>query len=37
MHDRTDAADLWAEVAEAREPGTRPPRMCTGEHAHEHG
>ncbi len=32
---RVTATDLWAEVAEAREPGSRPPRMCTGDHAHD--
>ncbi|MFN8022694.1 MAG: hypothetical protein U0Q03_14295 [Acidimicrobiales bacterium] len=30
---RVSATDLWAEVAELREPGSRPPRQCDG-HGH---
>jgi hypothetical protein len=30
---RVSATDLWAEVAEVREPGSRPPRECDG-HGH---
>jgi thioredoxin-like negative regulator of GroEL len=30
---RVSATDLWAEVAEAREPGSRPERQCDG-HGH---
>lgn len=33
---RVSATDLWADVAEVREPGSRPPRECDG-HGHEHG
>ncbi len=32
---RVSATDLWAEVAEVREPGSRPPREC-GDHDHDH-
>ncbi|MCB1002398.1 MAG: thioredoxin family protein [Acidimicrobiales bacterium] len=28
---RVSATDLWAEVAEVREPGSRPPRQCDGD------
>ena len=30
---RISATDLWAEMAELREPGSRPPRQCDG-HGH---
>ncbi len=33
---RVSATDLWADVAEAREPGSRPKRECGSDDAHRH-